>query len=229
MIKARNLKTLNLLTLNSEELCWWKPLTHTIFGFPQIPWISGLQIGEILSKVTTYFWLIVCICLDIHMYIYLCVCFVCAHLCMHIHTKILIIAAEQFDCSLPRLTALVIQNGMEKESTLWANALTNVMRRHHFFSTNLWVFFRRSAQGSCALCSNQCYLYTRSRCWSGQAFQRKKEIRHPLCESQVVADVRYRGPSLYSHMGSTKHVQQQNSKNSSNFTSKSIDDYRFSI
>lgn len=75
------------------------------------------------------------------MYIYLCVCFVCAHLCMHIHTKILIIAAEQFDCSLPRLTALVIQNGMEKESTLWANALTNVMRRHHFFSTNLWVFF----------------------------------------------------------------------------------------
>lgn len=139
-----------------------------------------------------YVFLIDCMYLFGYTYVYISVCVFCVRTPVHVYTH-----KNPYHCCWPiwlfatQINCFGNTEWHGKKSTLWANALTNVMRRHHFFSTNLWGFFRRSAQGSCALCSNQCYQCTLSRCWSGQAFQRKKEIRHPLCESQVVADVRY--------------------------------------
>lgn len=36
----------------------------------------------------------------------------CAHMCMYIHNKV-IFPADQFDCLLPRLTTMAIENSME--------------------------------------------------------------------------------------------------------------------
>lgn len=42
---------------------------------------------------------------DIYVHVY-------GHMCMHIHNK-LTFAADQFDCPLPRLTTMAIENSME--------------------------------------------------------------------------------------------------------------------
>lgn len=111
----------------------------------------------------------------------------CAHVCECIYTQ------QAYLCCLPiwLFTTQINHFGNREwhgnKSTLCANARNE--KAPHLYK--LFYFFRRRDEGNCALCSTRRYQCTLSRCWPGQAFQGKRETRHPLCKSRVVADVRY--------------------------------------